>query len=79
MKEATGEANLTVVAIILIGVVVAVVTPIINSTMKNTKYQACCNNLGGKYSNNQCVFYENGTQVTKGKDDIVNSSGECIG
>ena len=28
MKEAAGEANLTVVAIILIGVVVAVATPL---------------------------------------------------
>ena len=32
MKEAAGEANLTVVAIILIGVIVAVVTPLVNST-----------------------------------------------
>ena len=37
MKEASGEANLTVVAIILIGVIAAVVTPLIRSTMTKTK------------------------------------------
>ena len=36
MKEAAGEANLTVVAIILIGVVVAVATPLINSLMSSS-------------------------------------------
>ena len=33
MKEAAGEANLTVVAIILIAVVVAVATPLVKSLM----------------------------------------------
>lgn len=47
MKEAAGEANLTVVAIILIGVIVAVATPIINSMMNNTKERATCMNSGG--------------------------------
>ena len=37
MKEASGEANLTVVAIILIGVIAAVVTPLIRYTMNKTK------------------------------------------
>ena len=36
MKEAAGEANLTVVAIILIAVVVAVATPLVNSLMNNS-------------------------------------------
>ena len=40
MKEAAGEANLTVVAIILIAVVVAVATPLVNSLMKNAKEKA---------------------------------------
>lgn len=47
MKEAAGEANLTVVAIILIGVVVAVVTPLVNSLMKSTARRACCTDAGG--------------------------------
>ena len=47
MKEAAGEANLTVVAIILIGVIVAVVTPLVNSLMSNTACRACCTDSGG--------------------------------
>jgi len=46
MKEASGEANLTVVTIILIGVIVAVVTPIITSMMSNTQAKADCMNAG---------------------------------
>lgn len=56
MKEAAGEANLTVVAIILIGVIAAVVTPIVNSTMKNTAKRSCCQNAGGTWEGNACVF-----------------------
>ena len=55
MKEAAGEANLTVVAIILIGVIVAVATPIINSMMKTTKERSCCMNNGGYWENGDCV------------------------
>lgn len=47
MKEAAGEANMTVVTIILIGVVVAVATPIVNNMMNNTKEKANCMNNGG--------------------------------
>lgn len=54
MKEAAGEANLTVVAIILIGVIVAVVTPIVTTMMSNTKNKACCMDAGGTWSNNKC-------------------------
>ena len=54
MKEAAGEANLTVIAIILIGVIAAVVTPIINSTMKTTQKRSCCQNNGGTWENGAC-------------------------
>lgn len=55
MKEAAGEANLTVVAIILIAVVVAIATPLVSSLMKNSKKRACCTDAGGKWQNNICV------------------------
>ena len=55
MKEAAGEANLTVVAIILIGVVVAVVTPLINNMMKGTAGRACSTNGGGSVDGTTCV------------------------
>ena len=54
MKEASGEANLTVVTIILIGVIVAVATPIINSMMTNTARRTCCQNFGGVWQGNAC-------------------------
>lgn len=54
MKEAAGEANLTVVAIILIGVVVAVVTPLINNLMGSTAKRACCTDAGGVWQNGKC-------------------------
>ena len=54
MKEAAGEANLTVVAIILIGVIVAVVTPLITSLMSNTANRACCTDAGGVWRNGNC-------------------------
>ena len=54
MKEAAGEANLTVVAIILIGVVVAVVTPLVGSLMSSAKDRACCTDAGGVWNGNSC-------------------------
>jgi putative effector of murein hydrolase len=55
MKEAAGEANMTVVTIILIGVIVAVVTPIVTNAMNNTKARSECQNNGGYWENGQCV------------------------
>ena len=55
MKEAAGEANLTVVAIILIGVVVAVVTPLVKGLMSTTADRACCTDAGGYWQGNGCV------------------------
>ncbi len=54
MKEASGEANLTVVTIILIGVIVAVVTPLITTLMGNTERRTCCLNNGGTWEGNGC-------------------------
>ena len=54
MKEAAGEANLTVVAIILIAVVVAVATPLINSLMSSARAKSCCTDAGGVWSGGAC-------------------------
>lgn len=54
MKEAAGEANLTVVAIILIAVIVAIATPLINSLMRSSTRRACCTDAGGVWSGNAC-------------------------
>ena len=54
MKEAASEANMTVVAIILIGLIVAVVMPLINSMMGNTNLKAQCMNGGGYCDGKTC-------------------------
>lgn len=54
MKEAAGEANMTVVTIILISVIVAIVTPIVKNMMDNTKARSECMNDGGCWTNGQC-------------------------
>ncbi|MFI3307329.1 MAG: hypothetical protein R3Y21_02055 [Mycoplasmatota bacterium] len=54
MKEAAGEANLTVVAIILIAVIAAVVTPIVQNAMETTAAQSECNTNGGTWDNGAC-------------------------
>ena len=56
MKEAAGEANLTVVAIILIGVIAAVVTPIVNNMMTTTSQRAECMDNGGIWENGSCTM-----------------------
>lgn len=54
MKGVVEEANMTVVAIILISVIVAIATPIVNSMMNNTKQRTECMNNGGCWENGQC-------------------------
>lgn len=65
MKEAAGEANLTVVAIILIGVIVAVATPIVKNMMNNTRARACCMNAGGTWDA-EAVTCSNGNTYENG-------------
>ena len=69
MKEASGEANMTVVTIILIGIIVAIATPIINSMMNGTSKKACCMSNGGTWENGNCKGASdqcNDTENTKG-------------
>lgn len=54
MKGVVEEANMTVVAIILISVIVAIATPIVKSMMDNTKNRTECMNNGGCWVNGQC-------------------------
>ena len=65
MKEAAGEANLTVVAIILIAVVVAVATPLVSGLMKNSAKRSCCTDAGGVWKSNKCVNAPNATESNK--------------
>lgn len=71
MKEAAGEANLTVVAIILIGVIAAVVTPLVTSLMGNTAKRACCTDAGGKWSVGGCSDAGSNTYDRNGYNTCV--------
>ena len=62
MKQAAGEANMTVVAIILIAAIVAIVTPIVNSMMKSVALRSCCQNKGGYWEGSVC-YHANGNPM----------------
>lgn len=47
MKEAAGEANMTVITIILIGVIAAIAIPIVQNAMGNADTEAKCISKGG--------------------------------
>lgn len=55
MKEAAGEANMTVITIILIAIVLGVGTMIVSSLMKNTSDKTN-NSMNG---NSNCTWNEN--------------------
>lgn len=54
MKEAAGEANMTVITIVLIAIVLAVGTLIVNRLMNTTQKRSCCQAIGGEVSGNTC-------------------------
>ena len=68
MKEATGEANMTIVTVVLIGIVTVIATPIITSLVKSSKNRACCVNDGGQWKNGQCLG-DDGTKMQFSCDD----------
>ena len=52
MKEASGEANMTVITIILIGIVLAIATPIISGLVGGSAEKACKQD-GGTWNANE--------------------------
>ena len=61
MKEAAGEANMTVITIVLIAIVLAVGTLIVNRLMRRTQLNSCCSEAGGYISNGQCRSFNTTT------------------
>ena len=55
MKEAAGNANITVITIVLIGVVASAGLILLPRITKNIKPKGCCENAGGKWENNKCI------------------------
>lgn len=54
MKEAAGEANMTVITIVLIAIVLGVGTLIVNGMMSNTKNSSACSACGGVWKAGKC-------------------------
>ena len=65
MKEAAGEANMTVITIVLIGVVAAVGAIVIPRLLNSSAKKAACAEMGGTLSGNTCNY----------KDYSTNSAG----
>ena len=54
MKEAAGEANMTVITIVLIGIVLGVGTILVNNLLKNTENSSNCTAKGGIWYGGSC-------------------------
>ena len=61
MKEAAGEANMTVITIVLIAIVLAVGTIIVNGMMNNSKNSSACSACGGVWRDGGCYKSQTGT------------------
>lgn len=83
MKEAAGEANMTVITIVLIAIVLAVGTVIVTNVMNNTENSSACSSAGGIWQGNgcytaaQCVTADNGATSCSGTPAMTCSDGVC--
>lgn len=66
MKEAAGEANMTVITIILIGIIAAIAIPLVRNAMSSSAKQGCCTNLGNQWSGGRC--FEINADGTRGAE-----------
>ena len=64
MKEAAGEANMTVITIVLIAAVLGIGTIVVNRMMNTTERKACCQSLGGTANGNTCRINGRNTNMT---------------
>ena len=61
MKEAAGEANMTVVTIVLIAIVLGVGTMIVTNLMNSASDSTACTSCGGYWSGGKCYTSEGST------------------
>lgn len=55
MKEAAGEANMTVITIVLIAIVLGVGTIIVTNLMNSTGNSTACTSCGGEWNAGKCL------------------------
>ncbi|MCM1370345.1 MAG: hypothetical protein NC181_00430 [Clostridium sp.] len=75
MKEAAGEANMTVITIVLIGLVAAAGAILIPRLLNSTDKSSCCQANGGIWRNNQCYATCSETTGTTGCSGSIST--EC--
>lgn len=63
MKEAAGEANMTVITIVLIAIVLGVGTLIVTNLMNSTSNSSACTACGGEWANGACTNPQTGAVV----------------
>lgn len=56
MKEAAGEANMTVITIVLIAIVLGVGTVLVNQLLGNTAKKSACSEAGGTLTGSTCKY-----------------------
>lgn len=56
MKEAAGEANMTVITIVLISIVLGMGLLILPNIMNNMSLKSNCLNDGGTWTNGECQY-----------------------
>ena len=66
MKESAGEANITVITIVLIGLVAAAGAIIIPNLLNSTKTSSCCQSNGGVWYEGKCHVASDCTTSAKG-------------
>ena len=67
MKEATGEANMTVITIVIIALVLAIGTPIVTNVLNSTKNSTDCTAKGNVWYNGSCYAPNRCNTNTAGK------------
>lgn len=75
MKEAAGEANMTVITIVLIGVVAAVGAIFIPRILNGIESKSCCTETGGVWFKNNCYVRSTCTINNSGQVTSCNGSG----
>ena len=64
MKEAAGEANMTVITIVLIAIVLAVGTVLVNRVLNNTTESSDCAAQGNVWYGGKCYTPDKCTEDT---------------
>ena len=62
MKESAGEANMTVITIVLIALVLAIGTPLVRGALHTSSRRTCCTASGGTW-NSRSSTCTNGSTV----------------